>query len=298
MELRSLRCFLTVAEEGNITRAAESMHLTQPTLSRMLMQLEEDVGSQLIIRGKRNIQLTEAGMILRRRAEEILDLVEKTEKEVVGSDQKLEGKLSIGVFDCEAIKTFLPQVIRAFSAKYPDVTFEFFTGNSDLIKELLNQGNLDVGLLLEPIDINRYDFVRLPIKEIWGILVNTESSLNSKENFAPEDLRDCSTFLFGPQRPLVQKEIESWAKCFQNHLNYKATYQMLSSVINYVENGFGSIITIKGAYHYKSEKVRFIPFKPELKTGTSVVWKKNGTSSKILSKFLNEVYLVLDAFHE
>ena len=183
METRLLRYFLTVAHEENITRAAEVLHITQPTLSRQLVQLEEETGVTLFIRGKRKITLTPEGMLLRRRAEEILSLVDKTEKELLQQDALVEGTISIGCGELNSVN-LLAQIIKDFKALYPKVKFNLHTGNSDRLKEQLEQGLIDIALLLEPVSIEKYDFLRLPVKERWGVIMPTGCALAAKKSGA------------------------------------------------------------------------------------------------------------------
>lgn len=163
MEIRVLRYFLTVVREESITKAADVLHITQPTLSRQLSQMEEEVGVKLFNRGSRRITLTNEGILLRRRAEEILQLVDKTEKELIEHEEQVEGKISIGCGEIAAVQV-LPNLIKTFREKYPQVTFDIFTATADLVKEQMDKGLLDIGLLLEPVDMEKYDFIRLEIK--------------------------------------------------------------------------------------------------------------------------------------
>lgn len=297
MELRSLYYFLAVAREGTITRAADFLHMTQPTLSRILIQLEEDVGTPLMVRGKRKIQLTEAGMILRRRAEEILELVNKTEQELGSNDRDLEGQLNIGAAECLAANLFLPKAMKAFSERHPLVTYDLYTGNADLIKDRIDQGILDLGLLLEPVDMIKYDFVRLPQREEWGLVVNREDALASRPHITPEDL--CGIPLINTKRSIIQNEIASWAKDTYDRLRFVATYNLLSNAISMVENGIGSVITISGScYHRSMKKVIFVPFFPALTTDSVLVWKKNQVLSQTTTKFIEHIYSVLETSND
>ena len=168
MEIRVLRYFLTVVREESITRAAEALHITQPTLSRQLAQLEEEMGVKLFLRGTRKIVLTNEGLLLRRRAEEILELVDKTERELLEQDENLEGTVSIGCGDLAAVQ-LLPELFRAFHERYPAVCFDLYTATADLVKDRMDRGLTDVGLLLEPISIEKYDFLRLDKREQWVV---------------------------------------------------------------------------------------------------------------------------------
>ena len=180
MELRILQYFLMVAREKNITRAAKQLHMTQPTLSRQLMQLEDELGKPLFIRGKRKIELTDEGVLLRRRAEEILSLINKTEQEITQSEEEMVGQIMIGTGIFSSSQTVLSQVIEEFHDEYPLVKFDIYVGNADLIKERVDQGLVDIGILLEPVDISKYNHLRIPLQEKWGIIVSKTNSLAHK----------------------------------------------------------------------------------------------------------------------
>ncbi len=170
MEIRVLRYFLTVVREEGIDRAAEVLHITQPTLSRQLSQLEEELGVKLFHRGAKKITLTNEGILLRRRAEEILSLVDRTERELIEQDEFVEGRIAIGCGELTAVQV-LPEIIESFRGKYPLVTYDIFTGNADLVKEQMEKGLIDIGVLLEPIDMEKFDFIRLTGKERWVVLM-------------------------------------------------------------------------------------------------------------------------------
>ena len=176
MELRILRYFLAVAREENITKAAELLHITQPTLSRQLAQLEEDVGVTLFSRGARKVTLTDEGMLLRRRAEEIVDLADKTEKELTERDELINGVVSVGCGELASVQV-IAEMFRAFKEKYPAVTYELYAGNADYTNERIEKGLSDIALFLEPVDIDRYDFIRLGVKEHWAVLLPAEDPL-------------------------------------------------------------------------------------------------------------------------
>ena len=188
MESRVLKYFLLVAREENITRAANLLHLPQPTLSRQLMQLEEELGVQLFRRSKHHIILTEEGMLLRRRAEEIVALADKTKDDLLHREEQLEGTVAVGSGELQSSR-FLTQLLTAFQEKNPLVRLTIYSGNSDNIKERIERGLLDVGLLQEPVDITKYSFVRTPGREQWGVLVRKDSQLAAKRASVPRNWR-------------------------------------------------------------------------------------------------------------
>ena len=209
MELRTLRYFLTAAQEENITRAAEQLHLTQPTLSRQLMDLERELGVTLMIRGKKGLTLTDDGMLFRQRAEEIVELADRLEQTFVERNAEVSGVISIGATESVGSRLFA-KMIRKFSEKYPLVQFHLYNEMADYIKERLDKGLIDVGLLLEPVDTAKYDYLRLSQKETWGILVRNDHPLSARDSVAVEEIVEYPLIL--PLREPVRAEILNWLK--------------------------------------------------------------------------------------
>ena len=260
MELRVLKYFLAVAREENITKAAEFLHITQPTLSRQLMQLEEELNAQLFIRGKNRIVLTDEGMLLRRRAEEIVDLA----------------------------MHILARIIKEFKEEYPQIKYQFYSGNADDIKERLDKGLIDIGLLTEPVDIEKYEFVRLEQKEVWGILAPKDSKLAAKEYATPQDLLKLP--LLSTRRTIVQNEIANWFGQDYEQLDIIATYNLIYNAAIMVEEGIGYAICLEKLVNINDEtKIRFIPFYPPLLTGTVIVWKKHQIFSPATARFIEKI---------
>ena len=255
METRLLRYFLTVAHEENITRAAEVLHITQPTLSRQLVQLEEETGVTLFIRGKRKITLTPEGMLLRRRAEEILSLVDKTEKELLQQDALVEGTISIGCGELNSVN-LLAQIIKDFKALYPKVKFNLHTGNSDRLKEQLEQGLIDIALLLEPVSIEKYDFLRLPL--ITG------------------------------RRATINNELNNWIGRELRNLNIVFTTDLAANAILMVTSGLAYQLTLENPVPaLDGTRVTFRPLEPELSFGTLLAWKRYAPGSPAAEKFIS-----------
>ena len=221
MELRVLKYFLVVAREENITRAAALLHVTQPTLSRQLMQLEEKLGVKLFRRGKYHVSLTEDGMLLRRRAQEIVELADKTEQEFQRQEGELAGDISIGTGESNSM-TDLSRKIADFRAGHPLVRFHIYSATADEIQERLEKGLLDLGMLMEPVDIGRYEFARLPRRDRWGIWVDQGHPLAGKESVTPEDLLGVPLLL--PRRERVQQELSGWFGEKFEQVEVAATY--------------------------------------------------------------------------
>lgn len=286
METRLLRYFLTVAHEENITRAAEVLHITQPTLSRQLVQLEEETGVTLFIRGKRKITLTPEGMLLRRRAEEILSLVDKTEKELLQQDALVEGTISIGCGELNSVN-LLAQIIKDFKALYPKVKFNLHTGNSDRLKEQLEQGLIDIALLLEPVSIEKYDFLRLPVKERYGVIMPAGCALAQKSSVRPEDLKGLP--LITAMRNSVTGEFDNWAEGILQD-NYAFSSDLAANAVLMVEHGLGYMLTMEKVIPYLDEsKVTFRPIEPERTFNTLLAWKRYAPGSVVMEKFIQHI---------
>lgn len=282
MELRVLRYYLTVAREENITRAAEILHITQPTLSRQMAELEEELNTRLFERTNRKVSLTEAGMLLRRRAEEIVSLADKTEQEFQNADEELMGLISIGSGVTAAVADALPELLQAYTERYPKVRFELRTGMAAIIKDQLDKGLLDVGILMEPIEIEKYDFLRLPQKDTWGILMPADDPLAQKAVITPADL----SFL-----PLIvswrigEREAKAWFGGNTDHLNVFCTYDMIDNAALLVERRLGYAFVIEGAAK-RFPNLIFRPLSPEVSNTSVLVWKKHQPTNPAVRKFI------------
>lgn len=281
MEIRVLRYFLMVAREENITKAANLLHLTQPTLSRQLMQLEEELGVTLFRRSKHRIILTEDGMLLRRRAEEIVSLEEKTRDDLRHKQDHLAGTIAVGSGELQSSR-FLTQLIAAFQKENPLVSFRIYSGNSDNIKERIERGLLDIGLLQEPVDIAKYNFVRTPVQEQWGVLVRADAELAAKDRVSPADLAGLPLIL--PDRENVQNELLNWFGSLAEKLRITATGNLLYNLAFLARDSGSCVLTLNLACHY--DGLRFIPLAPELESGTVLVWKKAQTFSPAAAAFI------------
>lgn len=284
MEIRVLRYFLTVVREESITKASEFLHITQPTLSRQLAQLEEEVGVKLFDRGTRKIKLTNEGILLRRRAEEILQLVDKTEKELVEQEELVEGKISIGCGEIASVQ-LLPELFRNFHQKYPRVTFDIFTATADFVKEQMDKGLLDLGLLLEPVDMEKYDFIRMNMKEKWIVLMPPNDLLTEKEFITASDLAELPLIL--PRRMQVQSELASWFGDYYNKLNVLFTSNLSTNGAVMVSRGLAYSLVIEGSVPFwDASKVAYRPLYPELWSTSVLAWKRGQPFSLAATKFM------------
>lgn len=281
MELRVLKYFLMVAREENITKAARLLHVTQPTLSRQLIQLEEELGVKLFHRSRHHIVLTDDGMLFKRRAQEITALAEKTEREFTRKEGELIGEISIGSGELQSSQVLI-QALAAFREQYPLVQYEIYSGNSDNIKERIEQGTLDLGLLLEPVDISKYEFVRMPVKEEWGVLVREDSELAGRQNIQSEDLIHVPLIL--TRREMIQNELMNWLGIYRDQLEIVASGNLLYNLAIMTKNNLGISINLK--LDCKYDGIRYIPLSPKLESNTVLVWKKTQSYSQATAAFI------------
>lgn len=284
MELRTLEYFLAVTRAKNITRAADQLHISQPYLSKTLMNLEAELGKQLLIRGKRQISLTEDGMLLRERAEEILSLVEKTEANLT-SGQELEGEVAIGG---NQVMTVL-QAAASLRKHYPKVRFDFYSSDAQDIADRLTQGSLDFAVFLEPVDVAQYDYVSLPDHSEWGLLMPADSPLAKKAFVEKRDLDQVPLILH--KRAGLQQLISHWAGINLDLLTIAATYNVINgSPTPLVKSGLGYYLTARDLMPAVLEKeVCFHPLNPPLETHYALVWKRSALLSKAARAFLAQV---------
>ncbi len=284
MEIRILRYFLTVVREESITKASEVLHITQPTLSRQLAHMEEEIGVKLFDRGNRKIRLTNEGILLRRRAEEILQLVDKTEKELAQQEEQVEGRISIGCGETASVR-LLAELFRTFNPKYPRVNYDIFTATADLVKDHMDKGLLDLGLLLEPIDIEKYDYVRMDIKERWVALMPPDSPLAQKEYVTAGDLSGLPLII--PRRMRVQSELANWFGDYYNNLNVLFTCNLSTNGAVMVNQGLAYSLVIEGAVPFwDTSKIAYRPLYPELTATSVLAWKRGQPFSPAATKFI------------
>ena len=293
MELRVLQYFLAVAREQNISAAAQSLHLTQPTLSRQLKELEEELGKQLMIRGNRKVTLTQDGMLLRKRAEEILELVDRTEKEVMCSEETVSGDVYIGTGETDGVRQ-IARSANQIQARYPGVHFHIVSGDAVDVCERLDKGLLDFGVLLGDIDKIKYHYMELPMKDTWGVLMRRDSLLAQMDAVLPRDLWD---------KPLIlsaQDRSEGWTVSSQirqdvSHLNVAATYNLIFNASLMVEEGLGYAVCLDKLINTSGDsQLCFLPLRPEIVITPSIVWKRYQVFSKASERFLQELTSVMD----
>lgn len=282
MELRVLNYFLAIAREENFTKAANMLHVTQPTLSRQIADLEQELGVKLFVRSNHNIILTEDGMILKRRAQEILSLADKTKRDFLQKDEALSGTISIGSGEFRSTK-YLAKIIAEFHKKYPDVKYEIYSGNAGNIRDYIERGLLDLGLMSEPIDVRKYNFVNMPINEQWGVFVPINSSLSEKSSISPEDLVGMSVIT--ATGDFNQSRIGKWLGDYKDQVEIVATANLPYNEAVLSQENIGVMLSIKLNCTY--ENLRFIPLSPILEVSTALAWKKDQTFPTATSEFLD-----------
>lgn len=282
MELRVLNYFLAIAREESFTKAARQLHITQPTLSRQIADLEQELGVKLFVRSNHSVILTEDGMILKRRAQEILSLADKTKRDFLQKDEALSGTISIGSGEFRSTE-YLAKMIAEFREKYPDVKYEIYSGNANNIRDYIERGLLDIGLMSEPIDMSKYDFVNMPIKEQWGLYVKNDALLSKKENITPEDLKGMS--LVTATGDFNQSRIGKWLGEYKDQVEIAATANLPYNEAVLAKENIGVMLSIKLNCVY--EDLRFIPLNPVLEVSTVLGWKKEQIFSATTSAFID-----------
>ena len=289
MEIRVLKYFLAIANQGSITAAANSLHLTQPTLSRQIQDLEKELKQKLLIRGKYKVSLTPEGMILRKRAQEIVEMVEKTEAEFSSLKNTLSGDIYIGCGETDSMK-YIAQIIKEIQNNYPEIKFHIHSGNAEDVTEKLDRGLLDFGVLIQPIDLSKYDHIELPQKDIWGVVMRKDCPLAKKKYVELSDLKNLPLIASRQMSPKFSSEsgFLDWFKDDFENLNITATYNLIFNAGIMVEAGIGYAITLDKLINI-SGNLCFRPLKPKLESGLDVVWKKYQVFSPAAKLFLEKL---------
>lgn len=286
MELRVLQYFLAVAREQNISAAAQSLHLTQPTLSRQLRELEEALGKQLMIRGNRKITLTEEGMLLRKRAEEILELADRTEKEIMQSADTVSGDIYIGTGETDGVRQ-IARTAHQLQQSYPGIHFHIVSGDAVDVCERLDKGLLDFGVLLGEMDKAKYHYLELPMKDTWGVLMRRDSPLAGQDAVSPRDLWDKPLIL---SRQVDNKSgLYRWLRKEPAELHTVATYNLIYNASLMVDEGMGYAFTLDKLVNTTGSDLCFRPLQPRLELGMYLVWKKSRIFSKAAELFLERL---------
>ena len=283
MELRVLKYFLAVAREQNITAAAESLHVTQPTLSKQLMDLETDLGCKLFERGKRKITLTEEGVFLRQRAQEIVDLAEKTEAAFVSTHETVTGDVYIGCGETQGMRGII-KIMKLMQETHPDVRFHLYSGNDEDVSERLETGLVDFGLFVGSTRLEKYDYIKLPVHDVWGLLLRKDDPLAKQEGIRPKDLENVP--LLCSRQALAHNEFSGWLGKDFSKLRVRSTHNLLFNASLMVEEGLGCALAIEGLVNTADRNLTFRPFEPAVKADLVFARKKYRVLSKAAELFL------------
>lgn len=287
MEIKELRYFIAVAECGSISKAAEKLFTTQPNLSRQLMKLEEETGQKLLIRGNKKSELTEAGRLLYKRATEITELVDRTHSELRSDGDEVFGTVCIGGGESYAVG-LIAKAAKEVSDMFHGIKFDFFSGDTIAVTEKLEKGLIDFGILIEPSNLEKYNSLRLPLTDKWGILMRKDSPLSEKEYITKEDLNGLP--LLFSVHSFKKNNVTAWFCKDLDKLNVVATYNLIYNASLMVEQGMGYAVGLKGIINTSGDSTLcFRPFFPILETHLDVAWKKNGELSKASKIFLERL---------
>ncbi|MGL4933847.1 MAG: LysR family transcriptional regulator [Cetobacterium sp.] len=286
MELRILKYFLAIAREGSIIKAAETLYITQPTLSRQIIDLEDQLGTKLLVRGNKNkkITLTEDGIRFRKRAEEIVELAERTEMEFKTQSEEISGDIYIGGGETDSMR-FIAKTMIKLQKQYPNIRFHLYSGNADDITEKLDNGLLDFGVLIGPASLENYNYLKFPTTDIWGLLMKKNSSMASKKYIKINDLENIP--LIVSNQSLVENQIAGWGIKDFSKLNIVGTYNLVFNASLMVDEGFGYALCLDKLVNTSCESTLcFKPLSPILEVNLDIIWKKNQVFSKAAAKFL------------
>ncbi len=297
MELRVLQYFLAVAREQSISAAAESLHLSQPTLSTQLKALEEQLGKQLLIRGSkgsRKVLLTEEGMVLRKRAEEILELVRITENEISRSDEVVAGDVYIGAGESDMIRIFA-RAAQQLQQRYPDIHYHILSGNAAFVQEYLERGLIDIGVVYGPVDTAVYNAVPAPVRDTWGVLMRRDSPLAQKEYIQPQDLWDKPLILSAQKNDDLS--MVHWMQRDISKLQVVATYNLVFNASLLVEEGLGYALCFDKLINVTGDsRLCFRPLFPKMEAEASIIWKCYQVFPKAAQKFIEALQKSCTAF--
>lgn len=282
MDIRVLEYFLMVAREENITKAAQFLHITQPTLSRQLMQLEEELGTKLFERTNHSVTLTDEGFLFRRRAQDIVSLAEKARQEITQNEENVSGIISIGCNELRSVQE-LARAMTVFQERFPKVKFELYSGSNEEIQERLEQGSLDMGLFIEPARLEKYTTIPMRTKERWGVLLHQDVPLALQDAIRPGDLVGTLVFTIHINTP-EHSELVKWSGEFAKDMDFSANYNVLHNAVIVARERKGAVICLEQDCYYS--EMKFLPLDPPLYVGSVLAWKEGQIISKATKAFI------------
>lgn len=291
MELRVLRYFLAVAREGSITGAAQALHITQPTLSKQLMDLETELGKTLFLRGKRQITLTEDGLLLKQRAEEILDLVDKTEKDLSEVSSDISGDIRIGGGESVATE-FLAEAASRLRNSHPRIRFHLFSSNTEAVTERLDKGLLDFGLIIGNVDTQKYNFITFPVQDSWGVLLRRDDPLATRDCLSFETLKDIP--LFYSRHSIIRNLLTDSMDRELNDPHLVGSFDLIHNAAVFVRHGLGSVLTFDKLVPITDDSpLVFVPIEPQIQAPLHLAWKKNQLFSRAAQLYLEQLQEII-----
>ncbi len=286
MEIRTLRYFLEVAREGNITHAAQRLYISQPTLSKQMKELEKELGKKLFFRGNYNVRLTDEGMLLRKRAEDILDMVDKTEKEFKAMGEMMGGDVRIGCAESDGIK-HLAQRVKVIQERYPAIRFHLYSGDTDDLSERLDRGLFDFAVIAQTVDLSKYNYLEFPDSDTWGVVMRKDAPLAQKERVCIDDLLDLPLIV---SRQGLREDIPKLFGEKVDRLNVKATINLTFNGSILAREGVGYVLTFEKLVDISEESALcFRPLTPTLETKLFFIWKKYQLFTPAAELFLTEM---------
>lgn len=286
MEIRVLRYFLEVAREGSVTHAAERLHISQPTLSKQLKDLEAELGKKLFVRSSFSVRLTDEGMLLRKRAEDILDMVDKTADEFKALGQIVGGDIRIGCAESDGIK-HLARRIKAVQERYPGIRVHLYSGDTEDLAERLDRGLLDFAVIAQAVDLSKYNYLELPEADIWGVVMRKDASLAQREAICIDDLLDLPLIV---SRQGLREDIPRLFGEKADRLNVTATLNLAYNGSVLAREGLGYVLTFDKLVDTSREsQLCFRPLFPRLETRLYIIWKKYQVFSPAAEVLLNEM---------
>lgn len=290
MEIRVLRYFLEIARTGNMSRAAEALHVSQPTLSKQIKELELELGRKLFRRGSAGLSLTDEGMLLRKRAEDILDMVDKTADEFQALDDITGGEVHIGCAESYQIK-YLAQTIQEFKKKYPLFRYHLTSGNTEQVAERLDRGLIDFAVIAEPPNLSKYNYLEISGVDCWGLVMKENDPLSKKECIRVDDLIGLPLICSAQG---MKFDISRWCGEKADMLNLSGTVNLAYNGSVFVKEGLGYLLMFDRLVDTSpGSSLCFRPLEPPLETKMYVIWKKYQVFSPIAELLLDEFKIQL-----
>lgn len=284
METRVLNYFLKIADTGNMSKAAQELHVTQPTLSRQIRSLEDDLGTKLFSRDNKKMTLTSAGIMFQERASQIVQMIDKTTQDIQNQDE-LKGVITIGCVE-SSVARFLGTMVKKFHHQFPEIHFSLYDADAEDIKEKLDNNLVDLGFVLSPVEIAKYEYLSLPVIDHWGLVVLKNSPIAKQDYVSLDQLP--SMPLIVPARRIVQDEVSSWMKIPSKQLNIVGSQNLLSNSLFLVKDGIGDVLCAEESYSLRPDPdLTFVPIKTTEQIHHMVIWPKNHSLTPATNKFID-----------